>query len=733
MDSYRFEVFAPDSPSPRLRWFDGDGRMVDRVLDRAAIDHFATTVESGYRVQVPDLSGLGSALYRWLDGPTERWLAGAQARQRPMLVAVDCEQRLRHLPWEIVFDQDFLAVRPGQPLCPVRRVMGRVSDPVVAANRPLRVVFMASSPTDVQPVLDFEHEESMILDAAVGLVDLIVEESGSLSGLRELFATLPDGHVDVLHLSGHALVGADGPRFVLEDEVGQRADASAQQIADAIGHRWPPLVFLSGCRTGTAPTSGEVASMAEALVLAGARAVLGWALPVGDVAATQLAAVLYEQLANGAELSWAVADARRALFDGKSRYWHLLRLYADASPVGPLVTAPGTPKRTRLRVRPTSELFLDPSNQVKVVAGEGFVGRRRELQRGLDQLRDPQSGPQVLLIHGMGGLGKSTLAARLLDRMRRTHPHQAVWVGPIDELEIGRLTERITLDADRDVRINQLLTKPELPLEARLRYVLDEPLADEPCLFVFDDFESGNLEPDGAGGYVCTAAALEIVTAFATAIGKTASASRVIITSRHDVPLPASVNVWRESLTALQGPDLDKKLRLMANLGPGGSADGAAREHALTASAGIPRLVERLDQLLGDPETDHERLLEEIDGTTVEFREELLLERLLALQQPEVRGLLARAAIFDIPVPVEAIAALRPERPVEADLARAVAVGLIESGAHPTTGERRYLVSNLLKPLLDGVRERLTDSERVEACGRGARLLYDRWVLADGD
>ena len=143
---------------------------------------------------------------------------------------------------------------------------------------------------------------------------------------------------------------------------------------------WPGLVFLSGCHTGGSPEAGLVASMAEALVDAGAAAVLGWALPVGDVSASSLAATLYRELGGGVGIAEAVTAARRALFESRSSYWHLLRLYADRSGLGPVVSPLGSRGRVLLRTRAASTLFLDAEGRVRVPRPGKFVGRRRELQ-----------------------------------------------------------------------------------------------------------------------------------------------------------------------------------------------------------------------------------------------------------------------------------------------------------------------------------------------------------------
>ncbi len=726
MDAYRFEVFAT---STQLRWFDQVGTMRDRSLDRAEITMFAEDVDNRYRAQAPgaDLAELGRELYRWLDGPTERWLAQARDRLRSMVVHIDVHDRLRQLPWELMHDgAGYLAVHPARPICPVRLVSKREGDGRVPANRPLRILFMASSPDGVIPALDYEHEESLILRAGGDLVDLVVEESGSLEGLASVVKHEGNGYFDVLHLSGHAMLGLDGPRFLLETDTGELDAVSADQIADAINGRWPSLVFLSGCQTGSSADGGAFASMAESLVDAGAPAVLGWALPVGDLAASQLAATLYGELAVGASLDHAVTTARRALEAANSRYWHLLRLYTDRSKLAPFVTPPGAIHRELLRRREPTIEFLDRESKIPVAGFDSYVGRRRVLQSCLKALRNKEAGSsvQLLLLHGMGGLGKSTLAARVLLRMRALY---TVVVGRLDEAVIINRMQDLSSDLTTISAINQTFATPGLTLEQRLRSLFDGALASTPCVFVFDDFEV-NLEPDGRG-YVCSAEALEVVRAVCGAIASTASPSRVLITSRYNFPLPDSIRRHLQPFIALQGADLDKKLRNTANLRPGSPTPPALRDHAIAAAAGIPRLIEWLDKVLGDDQTDHHRVVAAIDGRQEEFRESILAQTLLDAQAPETRRFLALAAIYEIPVPTVALSAISPNTPIDTALRRSVAVGLIDVVRNVAANEDRYLVSSLLKPLLTKVDEALSEADRATSVALGARALYARWVV----
>jgi hypothetical protein len=345
---------------------------------------------------------------------------------------------------------------------------------------------------------------------------------------------------------------------------------------------------------------------------------------------------------------------------------------------------------------------------------------------------DPTEGPPIALLHGMGGLGKSSLAARLLDLIRTTHAGHAVWVGKVDPLAVTNLTDRLTLaDPEIDKKVNDLLGM-DRPLADRLRFVLDVPLADIPCVFVFDDFEDGNLEPDGSGGHRCTVEALEVLQGFGTAILRTGSPSRVVITSRYDFPLPAQLRVVRQGIGPLEGADLEKKLRLTENLGPTSRVDPPVRERAIAAAAGIPRLLEQLDSLVGMQLGDLDARFAAIEAKQVEYREELLLQQLLDVQPSGVRRAIALAAIYEIAVPAEAILALSEEHPISGDVRAAAGVGLLQAGLHPSTGELRYLVSPLLRPLLHAIRERLNDEELHQAQTHGARFLYRRWVDSSG-
>jgi hypothetical protein len=733
------EIFEQTSDYFEVRLSGGSAGLRTRGLDRQAVDELVEIVEQAYAQESiaqrvfgsAQLRELGEKLFGFLDGD-QRWLSEAVADPRGTTLRIVPGKQLRHLPWELmVKDGSYLAVRDRGPVLPVGAAsqIASLGASVEAGNRPLRVLFMATSPEGVEPVLSYEAEEAGILRATADTgTELVVEESGTLDGLRFTAQSYGSGFFDVLHISGHATIEDGEPRFVVENELGRMASATADEIAQAMNGQWPRLVFVSGCLTGGASERGTIPSMSESLVKAGAPVVLGWALPVGDLAATAFASHLYKELAAGEPLDQSVVAARRQLYAEHSRNWHLLRVYADKSPLTPMVTPRNTPKRERIRIRHAEVEFLDPQTQLSRVASRAdFVGRRRVIQRCLRTLKQPSGSlgaAEALVLQGMGGLGKSTLASRLLERMP-TH-QRVVWFGRVDLTKLRELVAKVRFASlDQQVEATEILARDDADLRVRLNYLFDGPLGDVPCLFVFDDFEQGNLD-ERADGYVLSSEMAIILPALLTAIRESNSASRVIITSRYRFPTPSGTSVRTESLETLTEVEQTKKLTNLMNLGHDATVPPTIRDRAIQAAGGNPRLLDWLDRIVADNTLDVPGLIAAVEGEAEKFRESILAEKLLDSQSIDLRRMLAKVNVAQLPVPATTVYAIHDHPDAEKHVRRAVELGLLEEGIDPDTNEPQYFVSNVLRPL---IRPLITDDEYREACAAAARSLYKTWVI----
>ena len=483
-----------------------------------------------------DLLAIGQEMFRWLDeaGWASGWAAGSGDRE--LEVRVDGlggaqEAALLDAPWELLAGRDGpLALDPLRLFVVARRV-GRPQQAREPRHSDLRLMFMASAP-EGQVELDFEAEEGAILEATKDdeRVHLIVEETGVLRFLRGRLAS--EGSCEALHLSCHGDIdGALGPVLMLETPEGGAARATAGDLIAALGTERPQLVTLSACRTaemgrpgdaaggagrhdaalgleefGAQPDGGLVAGVGTEFAASFARQlmmqvanVLGWDGSVYDRDATDFAAALYGELGLGSPVPRAAAVGRRELLrlragnPRRGRHWHLARVYLGPGGGGPLC-ATGKPRRRGVGEE-AQKAFLDKRGRIPVATREAFVGRRRAIQAVLRAFRDKKA----VLVHGMAGLGKSSLAARVASRtpaetvvIFERYDALTVFDAVLDALDPRLRTEQ------RNLWRELVKADPDRLAEA-LKSLLEGPLDAAPIVLIVDDLDR-ILETPAPGG-----------------------------------------------------------------------------------------------------------------------------------------------------------------------------------------------------------------------------------------
>ena len=713
-----------------FRYFlDNPNHCESRRLCLTEITDLIGIAEQDYYVALPESYAVtGKQLFDWLDG-TERLFSRkiGELGRESIILAISTAEKLAHLPWEVLHDgHSFLVAKP-LPIVPIRWMSSdtikKLSvDEEKPENRALNLLFMAASPQDVKPVLDFEKEEALILTAtkeAKQDLALIVEESGCLKELRYLIDSHDKGYFDILHLTGHATINDNGePRFCTETETGKNYPASGQDIANSFKFRLPKLLFLSGCRTGQRGKSGSVPSLAEELLDFGAKAVLGWGKKVGDGDATAAAAALYKSLAAGYELTEALAATYQVLIAKKARDWHLLRLYVAANLPINLVTTVKTPRRKRAPKPTVTEQFLDAAGkQVKVPSREAFVGRRRPIQKCLKALNSDLVG---VLIHGMGGLGKSSLASRLCDRL--TQFDKIVWSGKVDEASLlSKLGDKLprlqreALQRDDDelkFRLRDLFLGLEKMAIASEKQESGGKL--QPFLLVLDDFEN-HLESRPNSGWVLQPEMARILEALVWAITETNAPHRLILTCRYDFDSQQLRYFHKQSLDGFKGADLQKKCSQLDAFAPESQVDGELKSQAKNLADGNPRLLERLNLVLLAKQLDVTAILAQMQQKTAEFREDILNQELLKQLSLELTNMLELALVYHLPVPRAGIAAVCTNIvDIDKNIDRAIALGLLEVSPDSSLRVPRILGLNLPE-----------DSEGLHR--QAAEFLYRLW------
>ncbi|MET8847500.1 tetratricopeptide repeat protein [Amycolatopsis sp. NPDC004625] len=604
-----------------------------------------------------------------------RMMRRATAEHVPVRIGVDAPG-WPGLPWEALPDPESL--RP-LALCPLVTVFRQVQAPKVRKiPGPLRILVAISAPErGGGPELDYERElrnvVAAVRGARAGDADVRVVPFATTAAIR---AALDEAPAHVLHLSCHG-----GPGVLdLEDEEGSaRAVTAEQLVEEAIPPgRMPPVICLAACYTDV-PGEEGAPSLAASLVGHGASVAIGTETTVTDWYATALFARVYQELAQSSipDVVAAVADARRIVQLQLATSDHpresKLAALDEWSVVTVLAGSGSTPVFDPARREPL------PEQESKSVAGlswrghGNFVGRRRE-QRALPAALAGASVSGVVL-HGIGGVGKTTLAAELLQHLRFS-----VTVVCQGELSVDVVLTEVTSALRRHLAMqggfDQLRRavgyagQVSEPWQDRFAALREQVLSRIPVLLVLDNFED-NLTDRRLGDN----ALAELLARWAADPGE----SRLLITSRYEFALPRDAH--RHLRSSPVGPmSMAETFKLIWSLPALDRLGDDDVEKVWRLVGGHPRSLEYLDALLNHgharyhdvtarlseaiqahPEAQAAETADTLDAalaqTVTLIADDVLLDALLRTLEdhPGARGLLLGASVYREPVGLDAL------------------------------------------------------------------------------
>ena len=400
-------------------------------------------------------------------------------------------------------------------------------------------------------------------------VQIDVLRPPTFGALQEQLNSHP-GHYHIVHFDGHGGYGetdhaharyefrsAQG-HLVFEDAAGGENPVPAQKLTALLGEHQIPAMVLNACQSARIDARAEdpFASTAAALLRGGVRSVVAMGYNLHVSGAEQFVPAFYRRLLQSGNVAEATRAGRKAMLEHDKRTcvrgeyplqdWLVPVLYQQGDV--PL------PVQSQSKAVPnTADLPLE----AQTPGDYGFIGRQdviHQLERALQ--RQPAA---AILIHGMAGVGKTTLAKGFLQWLQHTNGLASAE----NDLRSSRFVGALWFAFD-DIRsaeyvINRLLgvffrhDASSFSLQQKLPLIV-QALREQPILIVWDNFESAaGIEGTEVSPLLAESDRILLSDLLRQLRG---GRSKILITSRSSENWLATTEAFRLPLHGLRGEDV---------------------------------------------------------------------------------------------------------------------------------------------------------------------------------
>jgi tetratricopeptide (TPR) repeat protein len=377
----------------------------------------AAGVQLGKQLYTATLAGTLAEAFRLAQAKAEK--AGQPVHLRLRVQPPE----LLNLPWELLYDgKRFLL--PASDLFLSRSPVDLPDLAPQPTPLPLKILVIVANPLDLpeHQQLDTDLEEEVVLKALDALirssevkVDFVEEAT-----VGEMQRALLSDDYHIIHFVGHGDFDEKIEQgiLVVENEQGYKENINSEQVANLWNRstRGLRLVLLSSCLTARTSTFNAYGGTAQALLQGGVPAVVAMQFPILADSAQKIWQFFYAALSAGRPVDEALAAGRRALsLTGKENVeWATPTLYLRGTGAWSLKVKAGRHRNRAAKSRYVAHSAAYDSFG-DLIRSNFFVGRRkeiREIKRGL-----LFGSSRVALIHGLGGLGKTTLATKVAEKL----------------------------------------------------------------------------------------------------------------------------------------------------------------------------------------------------------------------------------------------------------------------------------------------------------------------------
>ena len=483
-------------------------------------------------------------------GMFERLMERRKAGKDCSIVIDTKEPRILRLPWELLADEGGYLFSRNPPVNIRRRMQKTRETDIRDFSLPVRVLMVVSRP-EKAGFIDPRSSAEPLLDAFDELgdgADIEFLRPPTLTALMRRIRDKKQPPIHVVHFDGHGVYDSGiGLGFLLfEKDDHSRDMVDAERLGSLINECGIPLMILDACQSAEPDDRNPFGSVAARLIESGVGGVIAMNYSVLVETSKRLIGHFYTSVARGESVSSALGSARMELLADKSRHhyfsqrenkeievelqdWFVPALYQQADELIPF--KPDTDGKSSA---PTTKKATIPQQSKNERGGfppaplHGFHGRAREL---LD-IERAFATRNIVVLHGFGGQGKTSLATQAAEWFTRTHLFErAAFVS----FETGASFDFVLNELGNAFVEENFQIYQGDKVEAIAR-----SLKEKPALVVFDNFESvlpnGNA-PMGELPDLLNAASNWFGTSDTPILN---IGSRLLITTRNtDIPHPA--------------------------------------------------------------------------------------------------------------------------------------------------------------------------------------------------
>ncbi|KPJ65985.1 hypothetical protein AMJ44_09145 [candidate division WOR-1 bacterium DG_54_3] len=577
---------------------------------------------------------------------------------------------LWHIPWEYLHDgEDFLALSVRAHL--TRKPIGLREIPAIQSPQPLRLLVVVSSPTGLVE-LNTEREIGIIqevLDPArrEGSLEIDYLEIATLTNLR---SKIKHFQPHILHYTGH------GGKEPLTNETYLACEDDDGEVRPIFGHDLRrisqdsdslQLVVLSGCMTAQTHHHDALKGVGTTLLQDSLPAVLAMQYSILDKSGIEFAGKFYEELGKGSSVREAVNEVRLRLYElrGKDRAdWGLPALYLRTSEIRLIDPT----KKPKPRATKTEQVNIGGLPIVR-----GFVGRKKEIR----DIRQAINQPHIpaVYVYGLGGVGKTALAAKIIERVQWDKSVDAFCVIRCDKIEptfanvVEKLANFVSYQGkEGHARGGQALKESRMPIEDRVSF-FNSAIKDHRYLFIFDNLESSFVKHAPVGELKD-----DDLTRFFSSLFDHNWRSTFLFTCRYQWQLLAETKdrsnclkcgLPKENLLTIHLPGLTahQTIQHMNNLtGPLSKLQYKEQLRLLPLVKGHPKTVELLDSYLQKHTVSQVLEDKNLPGMMLQDIGAYFMDGLWQDLNRDEKEALANLAVFRVPLKAQDIQRLVPKK-----------------------------------------------------------------------